>query len=551
MQHPRSRSFSWPLALLLFSLCVMLGTAWKAHQLQRQRQATAEQLLHDYAAFGAWSYQRQLAIQLEEAAWQVVNPIMHREVHQMVRVPNANSLIKYRTQSLIDCRCDSTTRPSSYFSFTLGVDTMLVAGDSLSPAARRTIASAIADFVREPETPSRPRSAILGPGGEVNSLFAYGLMPTVRMDTIVYGFVIDRASLAPTFEMLLRRPNLLPEAVSRGKAGNELLAVEIRDRDGNLLYRDRNWPAGTMVAEERLSPTDGGLLVRMTVHPAAANALVTGGFSRIDIPILLGVVGLAFLLAVVAVVQLRREQQLTRIRSEFVASVSHELRTPLAQIRIFLDTLRLKRYSTDDQREWLVGHLARETTRLEHLVDNVLHFSRLERNGGGPTALELADVGTIVRETADGFAPLAGSRRVRLDLDLAASVEARIDPARFRQVLLNLLDNAVKFGPAGQQIRIRLADAGGKVTLRVEDQGPGVPEAERAAIWEPYFRGARAGEAAVGGSGIGLAIVHDAVRRMGGRVWVEDVPGGGAAFVVELPSAADPAPADSIPVGPA
>jgi signal transduction histidine kinase len=93
----------------------------------------------------------------------------------------------------------------------------------------------------------------------------------------------------------------------------------------------------------------------------------------------------------------------------------------------------------------------------------------------------------------------------------------------------------VKFGPPGQRVQLSLQRSGNQARLRISDQGPGVPEAEREAIWEPYFRGASAERAAVGGSGIGLAIVREAVIRMGGRVWVESAEGGGAAFLVELP----------------
>ncbi len=545
MPDARSRPFAWPLLLLLLSLGVMLGTAWQAHRLQRQRQQTTLQLLHDYAAFGAWTYRQQLSSQLQEVSWQVVNPVMHRELHQPAKVPDARALVHYRERSLLDCRCDSFPRPASYFSFTLGRDTLAVAGDSLPPAARRTLLATLTGFLRAPADPPRARIAVLGPSPSLPVMTSYGLMPTVRGDTLVYGFTFDRPSLRPAFDSLLARRDLLPRAVSGGRTGSEMLALQVLDRMGDTLYRDARWPAGTQVAEETLDDRVGALRVRMTVLPAAATALVEGGYPSNELPVLLTVVGLASLMAIVAVLQLRREQQLARLRSEFVASVSHELRTPLAQIRLFLDTLRLKRYRTDDEREWLVGHLTRETTRLEHLVENVLHFSRLERGGGPAPPLERVDLAAVTRETAEGFAPLAQSRRARLVLELTPGLEARVDPARFRQVLLNLLDNAVKFGPAGQEVTIRLARVNGSARLQVEDQGPGIPPEERAAVWEPYVRGAGAG--AVGGSGIGLAIVEEVVRRMQGRSWVDTAPGGGAAVVVELPLAGDGAPGGSAP----
>ncbi len=515
----------------------MLGTAWKAHQLSRQQRQTAEQLLGDYAAFAAWSYQQQLSNALQEVAWQVVNPVMHQDLHHSVDIPDAYDLVGYRAQSLRDCRCDSVTRPDTYFSFVLGADTLGTAGVPLTPSAGSSVVRSLTDHLRRRRDRSVSAMGVLGPFPEVPSLVAYGLMPTVRLDTVVYGFVYDRASLGPTFTDLLAAADLLPKAVSRGRRNQDIIALQVLDRNGDLLYRDANRPAGTLVAEERLPDRAGGLVVRTTVRPEAASALVAGGFSRVQLPVLFGVVGLALLMAIVAVVQLRRENQLARLRSDFVASVSHELRTPLAQIRLFLDTLRLKRYNTDDQREWLLGHLVRETTRLEHLVDNVLQFSRLDHAGTSRLALERVDLAQIIGETVEAFAPLALSRRVELDTGLAEGLSATMDPARFRQLLLNLLDNAVKFGPPGQHIRVTLEQAGDHGLLRVADQGPGVPESEREAIWEPYYRGASAERAAVGGSGIGLAIVKDVAGRIGGRVWVEEAPGGGAAFQVQLPLA--------------
>ncbi|MFN8653406.1 MAG: HAMP domain-containing sensor histidine kinase [Gemmatimonadales bacterium] len=546
----RSRqAWSWPLALLVASLVVMLGTAWKAHVLQRQRTQTADQLLHDYAAFGAWTFQRQLTIHLEEFAWQVFSPIAHRQPHNNPRMPSAANLAGYRAKSLLDCRCDSTTQPASYFSYILGSDTMMVVGTPLSAAAQETIRHRTGEFLGAGDEVWRARSAFLGPFPELPSLIAYQLMPTTFGDTVLYGLVVDRASLAPTFTRVLGGPDLLPAAVSRGRAGNELLAVEVLDRNGTLLYRDPRWPAEGLVAEERMPESEGGLLVRMTVLPSAAASLVAGGLPGNEVSILSAVVVLAVLLAVVGVAQLRREQQLARLRSGFVASVSHELRTPLAQIRLFLDTLRLKRYASDDQREWLVGHLARETTRLEHLIENVLHFSRLERGAPAPLSLARTDLAALVRETVDGFAPLAHSHRAGVECDLTPGLEAEVDPARMRQVLLNLLDNAVKFGPPGQVIRVGVREVAGRIRIEVCDQGHGIPAAERVAIWEPYFRGSRAEAAAVGGSGIGLAIVKEAVEAMAGEVRVEDAPGGGALFVVEFPALhARVSPTPHIPV---
>jgi signal transduction histidine kinase len=163
---------------------------------------------------------------------------------------------------------------------------------------------------------------------------------------------------------------------------------------------------------------------------------------------------------VIAVIQLRREEELAQLRSDFVSSVSHELRTPLAQIKLFLDTLRLGRFTTDAQRQWSLDNIDRETNRLAHLVENVLYFAQAGHAPVSRSAPESTDLAFEITQIARAFEPLAASRRASLSLDLAPNVVVSVQRESFRQVLLNLLDNAVKYGPAGQTVRISLAPAG-------------------------------------------------------------------------------------------
>jgi signal transduction histidine kinase len=159
------------------------------------------------------------------------------------------------------------------------------------------------------------------------------------------------------------------------------------------------------------------------VRPEVADQLVIGGLPRSRLPLLPGLFGVAVALGIVAVGQLRREGELARLRGDFVSSVSHELRTPLAQVRLSMETLRLGRYRTEEQRAWIMGNMDREVTRLVHLVDRVLLFSRSERGipHGTPQRVEVA---AEVAEVVESFRPLARGRRARLATSLAAGVEA-------------------------------------------------------------------------------------------------------------------------------
>ncbi|MBW8769729.1 MAG: ATP-binding protein, partial [Gemmatimonadetes bacterium] len=142
-----------------------------------------------------------------------------------------------------------------------------------------------------------------------------------------------------------------------------------------------------------------------------------------------------------------------------------------------------------------------------------------------------------MREALHSFAPIAAARRVRVVQSLDDDSCAMVDVEAFRQIVLNLVDNAIKYSPADGTVRVSLAPQGAMVRLEVEDEGPGIPLADAARIWAPYFRLERDVSSAVAGSGIGLAVVRDLVERHGGRAGVahrgRDLRG--SLFFVELP----------------
>ena len=135
----------------------------------------------------------------------------------------------------------------------------------------------------------------------------------------------------------------------------------------------------------------------------------------------------------------------------------------------------------------------------------------------------------------DAFAPLARVRRAKIQSSIEPGLVSRVDARALRQIVLNLLDNAVKYGPVGQTVSVILTGTSDKVIITVEDQGPGIPKADREKVWDPYVRLTRETESAAGGSGIGLSIIRELVRLHDGRTWVEDGTEGGARFVVEFP----------------
>jgi len=246
----------------------------------------------------------------------------------------------------------------------------------------------------------------------------------------------------------------------------------------------------------------------------------------------LGVLALAFV-----VLRLRSAHALSRLRSDFIAGISHEVRTPLAQVRMFAELLHSRRITSPDDVERSLRIIETEAQRLSVLLDDILDFSSRALPGPGGMVDAITRVRAIVHETLEAFAPLAAERDVRLVDAVDGEMLAAINPAALRHVLTNLVANAVKYGPVGGTVTVSASEVNACVTICIDDEGVGVPVEERERIWLPFERGRRTLSAHGGGYGIGLAVARELVMRFGGTTCVEDAPGGGARFVVQLPVA--------------
>jgi signal transduction histidine kinase len=378
------------------------------------------------------------------------------------------------------------------------------------------------------------RSALLVPGSGARPMI-YGVrFSEFRAPLAAYGVELCDAALAKTvFAKTLDRGGLLA-ADAGGESQDSLLAVSVHDAGGALLMGTPDAPDASHRASATIERL-GGVVATVTLRPAATRLLAVSPPSSSRVLLLVGLFALTGLLSMVALLQLRREAALVKLRTDFTSSVSHELRTPLAQILLFGETLRLGRARTDDDRRFAVDTIVEEGRRLMHLVDNLLQFDRAAR-GGTPLALASVPVSEVVKSACETFVPLAEAAKMTLECDVPEALTVRGDAAALRHVLLNFLDNAAKYGPSPQVVRIGAERSGGDVRITVEDQGPGVPLEEREAIWAPFARLDRDRRGTRPGSGIGLSVVRDLVLRQNGRCRVEQGTAGGARFVVELPA---------------
>jgi PAS domain S-box-containing protein len=226
-----------------------------------------------------------------------------------------------------------------------------------------------------------------------------------------------------------------------------------------------------------------------------------------------------------------------QMKSDFVSTISHELRTPLTSIYGFAETL-LRRDSlfSDAERGTFIGYIASESERLTSIVDALLNVARLDTGDLqvqlGPTELE-----PVVSDAVASQEDVSGANGHHFVVDVHNTLVAQADRDKLRQILANLLDNAVKFSPDGGTVTVAARRRTETVELRVTDEGVGVPEAEQERIFRKFYRGAASGNG--GGTGLGLFIARGLVAAMGGRIWVESVEGKGSNFIFELPLAGD------------
>jgi two-component system phosphate regulon sensor histidine kinase PhoR len=240
---------------------------------------------------------------------------------------------------------------------------------------------------------------------------------------------------------------------------------------------------------------------------------------------------------VYALRDLTEERGIEKLKSEFVATVSHELRTPLAAVYGAAMTLRRQDVDLDeDHRRRLLAVIAGESDRLARIVDQVLAASRLE-SGSFAFAVEHCDAGPLaleVVEAARAHAPPGVVIELAPGDDLP---QVAADPDMLRQVLANLVENAVKYSPSGGRVQLSLWRHQGRVLFAVRDEGLGIPLREQKRIFEKFFRLDPNLTRGVGGTGLGLYICRELVRRMGGRIWVASREAEGSTFFFELPAA--------------
>lgn len=261
--------------------------------------------------------------------------------------------------------------------------------------------------------------------------------------------------------------------------------------------------------------------------PAGTNRSFELHVSRVDLP-----GGRAGVLALLF--DTTRQEALEQVRQRFIADVSHELRTPVTSIKGAIETLLDSGQDVGELEKRFLEIASRQADRMTELIADLTDLSRIET---GAIALEkrVVDLSSLTREVIEGVASRHAGRDITLHSRVSEGFTVFADGRRLEQVLVNLVDNGLKYTPDGGVVRVAAERVGDYDVISVEDTGPGIPPQDREKVFNRFYRVDKARSRELGGTGLGLAIVKHLVTQHHGSVRVEDAAGGGARFVVELP----------------
>ncbi|OGF04770.1 MAG: hypothetical protein A2W00_00580 [Candidatus Eisenbacteria bacterium RBG_16_71_46] len=326
-----------------------------------------------------------------------------------------------------------------------------------------------------------------------------------------------------------------------GLESTRRLSVELLGPQGNRLgiVRDPESPETA-----RIAPLEGpfaGFSVRVAAT-SSAPVVWAGRFVTIEIVFIL-----LMALTIVAATGfgLRytiRQIELAQLKASFVSNVTHELKTPIALIRLAVETLEMRRITRPEEAEKFLRSIARETTRLSQLVDNILDFARLEA-GQRLFRFERVNVADVVNDAIESFRPRFEDQGFQIDVDVPETLPlVRGDARALSHCVLNLLDNAIKYSRARREVRVVAAARDGAVQVAVSDRGIGIATADQSRIFEKFVRVEAGLVHDVKGAGLGLSLVDQIVRAHGGRVELVSSPGEGSTFTLVLPALAEEVP---------
>ena len=521
-------------ALLAVAECLVLALGWQSDRAHERQRRLLDSNLVEFAKFGATNFAYRAGALLANHAATIHEAVDRtRATTDTARANRARDV----ADSLAACRCEAALVVRAVMVLAADGQVRAIAGrdQAVPPAAtltgmyERVRRSDPLPVVRSTDDGASPmvfamtRLAAPTATTERFLLIAYDV-ESVR--TRVFGFIYNT------------HPTLLPSVFGARRSNDAVIAVRVRLAGGSVLYESPSSSRWTSVASVPLG-VDTTATVQASLTDAAAREIAgvaDEGIRRWWVLLAtLGATGVILLTALLV----RRSVALTRLRGEFTAAVSHELRTPLTEIVLSAELILTGRATSAAATTSAVQVILAEARRLHTLVENVLVMARTDRR------LLRVRIGThdgapLVEAIVASFEPIAAKRDVRVNRELDDVPDLRCDTSALSGVLLNLLDNAVRYGPEGQTVVVRLRSASSaRAMLEVDDAGPGIPPVERARVMHPYVRLERDVDGNTGGSGLGLAVATALLVEMHGSLSIHTSARGGTLMRVTLPRDGD------------
>jgi signal transduction histidine kinase len=350
------------------------------------------------------------------------------------------------------------------------------------------------------------------------------------------GFAIQSEFLANSYFGPLLKKHLARLASSSSDIFDNQAEGAIFDGGGKRVGSSPPEVSGPFTVQERISKRMDvlpGWTMRAELSKGTAVLFDQTHFAR-GVSVFFMITGILIAALVMIGMTTARELEVSRTKTEFVASMSHEFKTPLSIIRGFVETLHLNRVRDDFQREEYFRIIEAEIHRLSNMIDRVLEVSKIEA-GLKHYEPEVVNVGELIEETLTSLSHELDKKAFLVERDIEIRLpEAHVDPLAFSQALLNLITNAVKYSDTEKKIVVRAVCNRDRLEISVSDCGIGIPKREQVRIFERFYRAGQSA-AKTAGAGLGLSLVKHFAEAHGGEVRVTSAPGKGSMFVICLP----------------
>ncbi len=522
----------------------------RSYNASREQLRTASRMLQDYAVFASFSYSQNATSDAHDVASSAYAGLMGFTPQSSSQLPPETIVLppagackpsdrtgEYRFRLDLPSRVLHVSRTSDAG---VGLWQALDHLESRRPNKPIILGQRFATFVGDTLAVLATTSAVRQSGwgyilvrdkGIMTGLSYHPIYTASGQPIAVYGYdsCIDRGEFARLYQDVQPLPPSLTSSIPR----DSLVLLRVTDPSGVVLYSSGPTPPGTQYAGSTAAPLLADIRFTVSIRSDLIARILKDAASPWATRRALLLLVLTIGLGCISLVLFRREVRFVGERENFVTDVSHELRTPLQQILLFVQLLRLNRLQNEEERARSLAIIEAETLRLIALVANILN--RASKKAEQPHARSLKAV-ELIQTCITLFQPLAEARHATISLS-GDDAYVIADPETLHQVLTNLLDNAVKYGPPGQTVRVTTEVCAEWFVIHVDDEGPGIAVRDRDKAWEPFVRLGSPGNSSTAGLGIGLAIVRTAVTRIPGTIVIDDAPCGGARFTLRLPRA--------------